>query len=267
MATIYRSLLLSTILVFAYAVSTGVTAGGGAEPLTWHLRVGLVASLLAVLVQSVPFAYFLGTGFWVKAFVKASSADGSWETRHAGWMKGRGYKVMYVAAALPAAAAIAGGLVETGRVAGWWHPALVALSVVALVAAWLTIPPMMLRNAALMDELAAEHHVAKPDTPEMDELVEKAEAEALPALFQLSRVLMYAGFNVLAIWLYLRFGTEGFRDTPFLPFGLLFAVTLTIGVGLNARHDPQTPASPRSAWLRAGAVGSLSLVAVLWLGA
>lgn len=266
MATIYRSLLLSTLLVFAYALSTGVTAGAGPEELTWHLRVGLVATLLAVLVQSVPFAYFLGTGFWIKAFVKASSADATWEARHAEWMKGRGYKVMYVAAALPAAAAIAGGLFETGRIAAWWHPTLMGLAIVATIGAWLTIPSMMLRNSALMDELAATHRVPKPDTPEMDELVERAEADALPALFQLSRVLMYAGFNVLALWLYLRFGTEGYRDVPFLPFGLLFAAAITVGMALNARHDPEKPSSAQAAWLRAGAVGSVILAAVLWLG-
>ncbi len=266
MATIYRSLLLSALLVFGYTVTTGLSAGQHPEALTWHLRVGLVASLLGVLVQSVPFAYFLGTGFWVKAFVKASGADESWSVRHAEWMKGTGYKLMYIAAALPAAAAITGGLVETGRVASFWHPSLVTLSILGLIGAWLTIPPMMIRNSALMDELAETHSVAKPDTPEMDALVEDAEREALPALFQLSRLLMYAGFNLLALWLYLRFGTEGYREVPFLPFGLAFVTTLTLGVGLNARHDPDAPSTIRTAWLRAGAIGAVTLVAVLWLG-
>ena len=142
MATIYRALVTSVLLLVAYTVMTGFSAAGGEEALRWHLRVGLVASILGVAVHSVPFAYFLGTGFWVKAFVRASRAGPEWEAGHAQWMKVGGYKIMYAAAALPAGAAITGALVETGRIGGTWHPLFVFASLDCHVAALVTIPPM-----------------------------------------------------------------------------------------------------------------------------
>ena len=85
-------------------------------------------------------------------------------------------------------------------------------------------------------------------TPEHDALVERESRTALPPLFQLSRLLIYASAQVVIVWLYLRFGTDGWRDTPMLPFGATAVLLLSLGLGLNARHDPDHPRSPRVAW-------------------
>ena len=105
MATIYRALATVVLLLFGYVIFTGVAAGDGTVALAWHLRVGLLASIGACLINSVPFAYFLGTGFWVKAFVRASRAGPEWVARHGLWMKGKAYPSMYLCAFFPAALA------------------------------------------------------------------------------------------------------------------------------------------------------------------
>jgi hypothetical protein len=262
MATIFRALLVAVLVLYAGVVWTGLGAGLGeggpaGEALALHLRFGLLTALVAVFVQSVPFAYFLGTGFWIRAFARASRAGPAWEARHRAWMTGRAYKWMYAAPFAAAATAISGGLAETGRLPAAMHVAFVLVAVVASVVALALVPPAMRRNAALMDELADRHQVPLPDTPQMESLLADEQTTALPPLFQLSRVLMYAGAQLMIVWLYLRFGTEGWRGTPLLPFGATFVVLLTLGLGLNARHDPQRPRPPAAAWSRALAVGTV----------
>ena len=273
MATIFRALMTAVLLLYGYVVTTGLRAGGlafadGADPseaLALHLRVGLVVALVAVLAQSVPFAYFLGTGFWVKAFVRASRAGPEWEHRHALWMKGRAYPWMYAAPGLAAATAITGGLAETGRLPGAVHLGCVAGAILGVAVAMVLVPREMRRNSALMDELADRHQVPKPHSPEHFELIEHESKHALPPLFQLSRVLMYAGAQLLVVWLYLRFGTEGFRGAPFLAFALPAVGLLACGLGLNARHDPDAPRTAAAAWGRALLVGALGTTVVLLL--
>jgi hypothetical protein len=68
-------------------------------------------------------------------------------------------------------------------------------------------------------------------------------------------LVLYAGAQVMVVWLYLRFGTEGWRETSLAPFGIAFVVLLTLGLGLNARHDPHRPRPAAAAWSRALAVG------------
>ena len=273
MATIFRALMTAVLLLYGWVVTTGLRAGGllstgsgdPAEALSLHLRVGLVVALVAVLAQSVPFAYFLGTGFWVKAFVRASRAGPEWERRHARWMKGRAYPWMYAAPGLAAATAITGGLAETGRLPGAVHVACVAGAILGVGVSLVLVPREMRRNSALMDELADRHEVPKPHSREHLELIEHEARHALPPLFQLSRVLMYAGAQLLIVWLYLRFGTEGFRQAPFLAFALPAVLLLAAGLGLNARHDPETPRTAAAAWGRALLVGALGTAVVLLL--
>lgn len=267
MATIYRALMTSVLLVWAYVLWTGLAAADGTEALAWHLRVGLVGSLFACLVQSVPFAYFLGTGFWVKAFIRASNAGDAWELRQKGWMKGDAYPVMYAAPLLTLAVAISGGLAETGRLPHAVHPSLVVLATLAAAVTLWFVPRTMLANSALMDELADTHSLPKPDTPEMDELIEREERVALPPLFQLSRVLLLFAAQSILLWLYLRYGTEGYRGAPFLPFGLGACLLLTLGLALNALFDPDEPVRPPLAWGRALAVGTACVALVLWFRA
>jgi len=266
MATIYRALVTTVLILFGYAVLTGTSAGEAAEARAWHVSVGFVASVFAVLVQSVPFAYFLGTGFWVKAFVRASRAEEDWEARHGHWMKDRGYPCMYLAAFAPAATAITGMLVDTGRLGVFWHATSLWVAFLLQIVVLVLVPPMMKRNSALMDELADSHQVPRPGTPAMEELIEHEEATALPPLFQLSRLLLFAAFQILIIWLYLRFGTESFRDVPFLPYGLGTSICLTLGLGLNSRYDPDAPRSGPLAWSRALAIGAATTAVVVWLG-
>ncbi|MGQ0553141.1 MAG: hypothetical protein ACT4PU_07960 [Planctomycetota bacterium] len=266
MATIFRALMTAVLLLLlvaswagreaAHAVAASARdapAAGG--PLAMHLSLGLVVALVAALAQSLPFAYFLGTGFWVKAFVRASGAGSEWEVRHRQWMKGRVYPLLYLGPLCTLVAAITGGLAETGRLPGGVHlGAAIAAVVLAALELWL-VPALMLRNSALMDALAEQHRVPAPATPEHDALVERESRTALPPLFQLSRLLIYASAQVVIVWLYLRFGTDGWRDTPMLPFGIAAVLLLSLGLGLNARHDPDHPRSPRVAWGRALAVG------------
>lgn len=266
MATIWRALVTATLLLWGYVVLTGWQAGAGAAERAWHLQVGLLGSLLAALVQSLPFAYFLGTGFWVKAFVRASNAGPDWEQRQRLWMKGRAYPALYLAPLLTLSVAVTGSLADTGRVPAGLHVTLVWLALGAQVLALLLVPAAMARNSALMDELAERHRVPRPDTPEMQAYVAREEASALPPLFQLSRVLMFFAVQSVFVWLYLRFGTEGGRGVPWVPFAAAGALLLTVGLGLNARYDPERPASPRRAWSRAIAVGAAALLLGLWLG-
>lgn len=268
MATIYRALLTAVLLVWAYvifAAATGDAVAGG-DALAFHLRAGLVASILACLVHSLPFAYFLGTGFWVKAFVRASGADGTWERRQKGWMtQGRAYPALYLAPLLTLLVPIAGSALETGRLPAWTHIVLVVGALLATVVNLLAVPAVMRRNSALMDELAETHRVPLPDTPEMDAYVEREERTALPPLFQLSRVALLFAFQLVVLWLYLRFGTESWRDVSWLPFGLGACVLLTFGLGLNARYDPDRPMAAGPAWGRAVACGVGCLGLVFWI--
>lgn len=255
MATIYRALVTTLLLLWGYVLVLGFQLDGTDEALSWHLRVGLTAVIVAGAVQSLPFAYFLGTHFWIKAFAKASRAGDSWEQRHRQWMKGRAYPWLYSAPFLTMGAAIAGGLVETGRVPHWVHPALILAAVGAQVMALALVPGVMKRNSELMDELAETHRVPKPDTPEMDQLIAEEEAVALPPMFQLSRVLLLFAFQAVLAWAYLRWGTEGFRGVPALPFALASCFMLTLGLGLNARYDPDQPKPAARAWVPALAIG------------
>jgi hypothetical protein len=265
MATIYRALATAILVLYAYVVATGVAIGEDPAALGWHLQVGLIAAIAGCLVNSVPFAYFLGTGFWVKAFVRASRAGPEWVERHDQWMKGKAYLSMYLAAFFPAGVAITGGLVETNRIASFFHPIMVGMAVVAQLMVWVRTPREMVRNSALMDELADKHQVPKPGTPSMEQLIEEEEQEALPPLFQLSRILMLVGSNLVILWSYLRFGTENWRGVSLLPFGLGCALLVAIGVGLNARFDPNTPLPSSRAWTRAFALGLTGIAVTVGL--
>ena len=264
MATIYRALGTGVLLLWAWVLTSGVQAGESEEALALHLRAGLVAALVGAAVQSLPFAYFLGTHFWVKAFARASRAGDEWEQRHRQWMKGRAYPAMYLAPLLTLAVAISGSAVETGRLPGWLHPTLVSLAIVSQLITVVAIPMTMKANAALMDELADAHQVPKPGTPAMEQLIEEEEKDALPPLFQLSRVLLLFSAQALLLWLYLRYGTESFRGAPLWPFAILSSSLLTLGLGLNARHDPDHPAPPARAWPKA-VVAGVAAAAVLLL--
>lgn len=269
MATIYRALCVSILLVWGYVVFTGLGVGGAAEAdgsqaaLAWHLRVGLAGTIVLALVQSLPFAYFLGSHFWVKKFAETARAGEDWTERHKLWMKGSAFKALAIAPTLTMAVAIAGSMVETGRVPHWVHPGLVLASIVAQLVCVVLVPRAMLRNAALMDELADAHQVPTPGTPEMEQLIQEEEAVALPPLFQLSRICMLFGGQSVLLWLYLRFGTEGYRQAPALPFMLGACVLVSVGLGLNARYDPSLPMPAAKAWTRTITVGVLSCGAVL----
>lgn len=263
MATIYRALCTSVLLVWVYVIVTGLGAAEGQEALAWHLRVGLVGTIVLAFVQSLPFAYFLGSHFWVKTFADTARAGEQWTERHKLWMKGPAFKALAIAPVFTMAVAIAGSLVETGRIPHLIHPSLVLASVLAQLVCLRLVPEAMLRNSALMDELADTHQVPLPGTPEMEQLVEEEEAVALPPLFQLSRVAMLFGGQSVLLWLYLRFGTEGYRNAPALPFLLAACVLVSLGLGLNARYDPSSPRPPAQAWSRALAVGVVSIGVVV----
>ena len=263
MATIYRALVTSILLVWGYVVFTGVDAGNGQEAIAWHLSAGLVAVLSTALVQSLPFAYFLGSHFWVKTFARTARAGDDWTERHKLWMKGPAFKALSIAPLFTMAVAIAGSMVETGRIAGWIHPTLVGIAIFSQLVCLYLVPEAMLRNAALMDELADNFQVPTPGTPEMAQLVEEEEAAALPPLFQLSRIAMLFGGQSVLLWFYLRFGTENFRGAPALPFMLAACLLVSIGLGLNARFDPTSPTPAGKAWGRAIAVGVISMGLVI----
>lgn len=254
MATIFQALMTASLLLYAWAGWAGLQAVDTAG-LAAHESAGLVTALVAALAQSVPFAYFLGTGFWIRAFARASRAGPDWEARHRQWMKGPAYKVLYLPPFLTLATALLGMAAGAGHLPGWPHALLVAATLAASVAALVLVPPAMRRNSALMDELAERHQVPRPATPAYERLVREEEQVALPPLFQLSRVILYLSAQLVVVWLYLRFGTEGWRDTPFAPFGAVAVVLLTLGVALNELSDPRQPAPAARAWRRALAFG------------
>jgi hypothetical protein len=279
MATIFRSLMTAVLLLYGYvawtgwqighAIATGADGGAAgaathAALLTGHLRIGLVASVIALLAQSLPFAYFLGTGFWVKAFAAASRAGDSWERRQKEWLKSGAFLIMALAPLCTLAAAFTGGATDSGRLAPIWHAVAAGLALLAALVSLLAVPREMLRNAALMDELAARHQVPRPGTPAAAELRADADAHALPPLFQLSRVLLFLSAQAIVVWLYLRFGTESWRQAPFLPFGIGAVLLLAAGLGLNAAHDPEHPRPAPQAWARA-LIAGLAGAAVLAL--
>jgi hypothetical protein len=266
MATIFRALMTAVLLLSGYvtwngwqlsqALLAGTTGEASVEALrATHLRTGFVVSIVAALAQSVPFAYFLGTGFWVKAFARASRADDSWEQRQKRWLKSRAFVVMALAPLATVAAAVTGALTDGGSLAPLGHIGPGLLALVATLASLVVVPPEMQRNSALMDELAQRHQVPRPGSREADELIAFEETRALPPLFQLSRVMMFFGAQAIVIWLYLRFGTDGWRDTPLLPFGLGCLVLVTGGLALNGIHDPDKPRPAAQSWARALAVG------------
>lgn len=265
MATIYRALVSSLLLVWGYVVVTGFGAGGGQQALAQHLRVGLAATLATALVQSLPFAYFLGSHFWVKTFARTARAGDDWSERHKLWMKGPAFLALAIAPLLTMAVAIAGSMVETGRLPAGVHPALVLVALVSQLVCLTHVPPAMRRNAALMDELAERFQVPTPGTPAMEQLIREEEAAALPPLFQLSRVCLLFGGQAVLLWLYLRFGTESFRGAPALPFLLAACVLVSLGLGLNARYDPSAPVASGAAWRRALMVGVVSVGLVVCL--
>jgi hypothetical protein len=254
MATIFRALMTAALLLFGWAAWAGLHAADPAGAAA-HERAGLVAAILATLGQSVPFAYFLGTGFWIRAFARASRAGPGWEHRHGEWRRSRGYPVMYLPPLFTVAAAITGMLVGSGHAPVWVHACCVIAAVASTAAALAIVPPAMARNSALMDELADRHEVPRPQTPAYESLLREEASVALPPLFQLSRVILYLSAQLLLVWLYLRLGTEGWRGAPFAPFGAAAVLLLTVGLGLNAIHDPHRPAPPARAWRRALAVG------------
>jgi len=264
MATTWRALLASVLLYLAYVVARTLGVGGEAGP-GWHQRHGLVGALVAALALSVPFAYFLGTGFWVKYFADSAGAGPDWERRHKQWMKDRGYPLMYGSALAVLAAGITGGLADTGRLAPAWHVAAVVVVLLLMTGALVLVPPMMRRNAALMDELAARHRVPEPGTDEAAALRARMDAESVPPLFQLGRILVYLGIQVLLVWLYLRFGTETWRDTPIAPFGVPAIALVTLGKHLHDRHHPESPRGPGGAWSGALLLGGASAALVLLL--
>lgn len=254
MATIFKALMTASLLLYAWAGWAGIRASDRAG-LAAHESAGLVTALIAALAQSVPFAYFLGTGFWIRAFARASRAGPVWEARHREWMQGRAYKILYLSPFLTMATALVGMAAGAGHLPGWPHAALAAATLASAVAALVLVPPAMRRNAALMDELAERHQVPQPATPAYEQLIAEEEQVALPPLFQLSRVILFAAAQSVIVWCYLRFGTEGWRDTPFAPFGAAAVLLLPLGVALNDLHDPRQPAPPARAWRRALAFG------------
>jgi len=275
MATIFRALMTAVLLLYAYVIWNGwlasqaLLAGTTGEDsvqalLATHLRTGLVVSVVAALAQSLPFAYFLGTGFWVKAFVRASRADGSWEVRQKRWLKSRAFVVMSFAPLTTLGAAISGAMVDGGSLAPIHHIVPSVLAVAATLMSLAVIPAEMLRNSALMDELAEKHQVPQPGTAAAEELIAFEESRALPPLFQLSRVMMFFGCQFVVIWLYLRFGTDGWRTTPLLPFGIGCLVLVTAGLGLNGIHDPDKPKPAAQSWARALAVGIVGSVVLVF---
>jgi hypothetical protein len=263
MATIYRALVTSLLLVWGYTLVTGRAAGAGSEALAWHLRVGLTATVLTAFVQSLPFAYFLGSHFWVKKFADTAGAGASWTERHKLWMKGPAFLALSFAPMLTMAAAISGGMVDAGWIAAGIHPTLVVGAVLSQFVCLALVPAAMQRNAALMDELADAHQVPTPGTPELDRLIEEEQSAALPPLFQLSRLAMFFGSQLILVWAYLRYGTEGYRNTPALPFLIAACLLVSIGLGMNARYDPSSPRPPAQAWGRALVVGLVSVGSVV----
>lgn len=256
MATAYRSLLIVLLLCYVAAALSAPRLLGFGAALGGHQTVALAVAIVGALIHSLPLSYFMGSGYWIKYHAESSGAGPEWKQRHSQWLRSRGYPVIYLAGLSIVATGVAGGLADTLRLAPHWHGLLALAAMAFCLLELLWVPPLMQRNRELLVELASTHKIPKPGTAAAEQLAVDHAAESVPPLIQCSRILIYGACNVLGLWFWLRFGTEGWRDVPLLPFGALFVGTLTVGLGIYWRHRPQGPRSAKSAWIMACATAA-----------
>jgi len=236
MATAYRSLLIVLLLCYVAAALSAPRLLGFGVHFGGHQTLALAVAIVGALIHSLPLSYFMGSGYWIKYHADSSGAGPEWKLRHSRWLKNRGYPVIYFAGLSIVATGVAGGLADTLRIAPVWHGLLALAAMVFCLLELLWVPPMMQRNRELLVELATLHRIPKPGTAAAEALASEHLAESVSPLLQLARILIYGACNVLGLWFWLRFATEGWRDTPLLPFAALFVATLTVGLAMFWRH-------------------------------
>lgn len=74
MARLFIFLALINVALLGVTAAAGY-AIGSPESLGWHTLLGISTALVSVLVQSVAFTYFLGTGRWVQEATVAHELD------------------------------------------------------------------------------------------------------------------------------------------------------------------------------------------------
>lgn len=139
------------------AVVTGFGAMGSLEPgagLLHHRALALGGAILVLLTHSMVFVYMIGTGRAIKDATNDYQLDArfyevhkTYKWRAAPWATANTFVIV--------AAAVAGGVADTGSAASWIHPLLalaaLLLNALGLPAIWRAIAD----NGRLLDEVVA----------------------------------------------------------------------------------------------------------------
>lgn len=138
------------------ALAAGQTSvAAGSEAFAVHFFCGMVSGVLTLLVHSIIFTYFIGTGRWLKETVKAYGLADS-IVRQTRRFKARTSPVALFSMLLVIAAAVMGAAADTGRIATTWH---LVGGVVAIGFNLMSYPVeyrCVCENMSLLDQVTAE---------------------------------------------------------------------------------------------------------------
>ncbi|TAH38141.1 MAG: hypothetical protein EYC70_05835 [Planctomycetota bacterium] len=224
MHSIFGLLVGAALAGLLAALVTGLGALGSLEQhsgLAAHRALGLGGSILVLLTHSVVLVYLIGTGRAIKDATNDYQLDAGFYALHRA-IKWRAAPWATLNTFVIVAAAVLGGVVETGGAAAWLHPlaALLALllNAVGLPSIWRAIRD----NGVLLDQVVAASW-------EKNRPVLESGGDPKPQ----ASLLTPAGWALLLAlsawlpWLYLRF-VMGRGSVPPWPFAALSAVLLAL---------------------------------------
>src|SRR5687767_131209 len=136
-------------LVFLTAALAGGLLGS-----TWHVALGLLASLIAVMAQSAVFALFIGAAKTLKETVAVYRLPLSFISRTSE-IYFRLFRWATAGALVPAAAALLGGLAHRSPTLGWIHGAVAGGAYLINVLAAVFEHRQLRRMHGLLAEMAA----------------------------------------------------------------------------------------------------------------
>ena len=134
-----------TLLLIAFSLGWAASGGAGPRVHTWHdlhFLLGLLATLATLLVHSIVFTYFLGTGRWVKEVVRVYRLPG-WLEAQAQKNKRKAFPFELVGMAFIGGATWLGAGTDTRQWPASWHlgvaAAALAFNLGAFAAEYVTI--------------------------------------------------------------------------------------------------------------------------------
>ena len=160
LAALNTAFLLATFTIGFFAEGRQELAGGDADaaalwPFTVHFLLGLFTTLLTLLVHSLAFTYFIGTGRWVEKVVA------SYMLPKELWSQSRNLKMRALPAFLGSVfmvllATILGAAVDRGLLDGTLHMAAAMLAILFNLWSYLREYRALLANGGLIDHIMAE---------------------------------------------------------------------------------------------------------------